>query len=97
MCVFCVVRLTYLHGILLPVDGVFGAGASVVAPVQVELHGLVGGGQASTRDGAQVRNANLNWNGHTHKEHKEFTQQLQSTDGYVMFSEKYAHPSGRCS
>lgn len=40
--------LCYLHGILLPINGVLRARASVVAPVQVELHGLVAGGQAST-------------------------------------------------
>lgn len=48
LCVFCMVRLRYLHGILLPIDGVFRAGSAVVAPVQVELHSLVAGGQAST-------------------------------------------------
>lgn len=48
LCVFCMMRLRYLHGILLPIDGVFGTGSAVVAPVQVELHSLVAGGQAST-------------------------------------------------
>lgn len=37
----------YLHGVLLPVDGVLRARTSVVAPVQVKLHGLVTVGQAS--------------------------------------------------
>lgn len=51
----------HLHGVLLPVDGVLRAGAAIVAPVQVELHGLVTGAQASTGDDAQVRNADLDW------------------------------------
>lgn len=88
-------RLMYLHGILLPIDGVFGARPSIVAPVQVELHSLVAAWQASTWDGAEVRNSNLNWSGHT--EHKDFMQQLQSIDGRLMFNGKCAYPSGRCS
>lgn len=40
--------LWYLHGILFPIDGVLRARASVLAPVQVKLHGLVAVGQAST-------------------------------------------------
>lgn len=65
LCVHCMFGLTYLHGILLPVDGVFGAGSSVVAPVQVELHSLVAAGQVSARDVPHMRNPNLNWRGHT--------------------------------
>lgn len=42
------VRLNYLHGILLPVDGVFRARPPVVAPVQVELDSFIGGRQVST-------------------------------------------------
>lgn len=38
----------YLHGVLLPVDGVLRARTSVLAPVQVKLHRLVTAGQAST-------------------------------------------------
>lgn len=53
---------SYLHGVLLPIDGVLRARTAVGAPVQVKLHRLVTVAQASTRDDAQVRNVHLNWN-----------------------------------
>lgn len=58
-CEPCVIH--HLHGKLLPVDGVFGARPALVPPVQVELHGLVGGWQASTGDGFLMKTPNLNW------------------------------------
>lgn len=47
LCVFCLVRLRYLHGILLSINGMFRAGSAIFAPMQVELHSLVAAGQAS--------------------------------------------------
>lgn len=52
----------YLHGVLLPVDGVLRARTPVSAPVQVKLDRLVTVAQASTGDDAQVRNVHLDWN-----------------------------------
>lgn len=51
----------HLHGKLLPVDGVFRTRPTVGPPVQVELHGLVGGWQASAGDGLLMKTPNLNW------------------------------------
>lgn len=67
LCMLCIERLTYLHRILLPIDGMFGPRPSISAPVEVELDSLVGGRQPSAWDGADMRNCNLNWWTHTPK------------------------------
>lgn len=82
----CIKRLTYLHRILLPIDGMFGPRPSISAPVEVELDSLVGGRQPSAWDGADMRNSNLNWWTHT-PEIKSSKDSLKAQVTFRCFTE----------
>lgn len=99
----------YLHGILLAVDSVFRTRPTIGPPVQVKLHGLVGGWQVSARDCLLMRNPDLNWN-RTHQDSKKLPlawflslfmnlhRPSQINEGVLEGEpDALSHLSGRCS